>query len=135
MPTLYGNGIEKKMVFRRYNGTDMGNGAKITYRVTTRLRTGRPGVRIRAGPKYSTLLKSSDRPRGPTQAPIKWAPMTVCPGVKRSEREAGYSHLCSAEVRMNAAVPPLLCTPSWFACGDNVILPLLIFGNICTRSY
>jgi len=65
MPAVYGNGIEKKMIFRRYNGTDLGNGAKATYRVATRLRIGRPGVRIRAGTIYSTLLKSPDSPRGP----------------------------------------------------------------------
>jgi hypothetical protein len=104
--------LKKKVVFRRYNGADLGSGARVTYHVATRLRAGRPGVRVRAGSKDLTLLRTSRPSPGPTQAPVQWGPRTVYPGLKRSERKAAHSPFCSAEVRMSAAVPPLPCMPS-----------------------
>lgn len=110
---MYGNGIETKVQFRRYNGADLGNGARVTYHVATRLRAGRPGVRIRVGSKDIILLKTSRPSPGPTQVPVQWATRTVYPGVKRSERKAAHSPFCSVEVRMSTAVPPLPCMHSW----------------------
>ena len=111
----------EKTIFGRFNGSDLGNGARVTYHNATRLRAGRPGFRIRQGQKILTLLNRPRPSPGPTQTPIQWGPGTVCRREKRSEREAGHSLLCSVEVRMSFAIPPLPSIPSWCAYGDKYI--------------
>jgi hypothetical protein len=70
MPAVYDIGIGEKMVFRTFNGTDLGTVARSMYLIATRLRAGRPGVRVQAGSKDSTLLKTCRPSPGPTQAHI-----------------------------------------------------------------
>jgi hypothetical protein len=65
------------------------------------LRTVRPRGRSSSPGRVKNLFFSiSYRPAlGPTQSPVQWLPLALCPGIKRQEREADNSPPTSAEVR------------------------------------
>jgi hypothetical protein len=70
------------------------------------------GVRVLVGSRI--FFPTSSRPAlGPTQPPIKWAPVVPSPSVKQQGREADHSPPTSAEVKKCGSMHPLPHTPSW----------------------